>query len=437
MRQVYPFRIDQNDDVYKNLKEMSRATKDLYNQTLWEIKEHHKQTGKILSYPELDRIMKTKENLDGIINYRRLPAQVAQQTLRLVAQNITAFFKALADYKQHPDKYQGMPKFPQFLPKDGYFVVVFTNQKAAIDKNGVIRLTKAIKISIPKKEFEKYKNYFIRSQGKKTVPLFAQIRIVPKFGADFFHIEIVYDRDVLNSQVDVNRVASIDLGVNNLVTLVDSNMDEENRPPLIINGKAVKSVNQYYNKQRSEIQQRLSFTDQKTSKQLHKITDLRNRKIEDIMHKASRFIIEYCLIHAIGHIVIGYNPEWKQSVQLGKRNNQNFVQIPFLRLIELISYKAQLAGIKVTVQEESYTSKCSALDLENIARHEDHAYAGKRVKRGLFVCALGIRINADVNAALNILRKVIGDEFLKPLIQKVARLIPGSGYLCYPLRLCF
>lgn len=445
MRQVYKFRIDKNDEVYAKLKEMSRAAKDLYNQALWEIKEHYRETGKILSYEELDKIMKTKENLEGKVNYRLLPAKVSQQVLKLLAQNVKAFFKANEDYKQNRDKYTASPQFPHFLPKDGYFVVIFTNQQAGIGKDGKIKLTKELAISIPEKEFEKYSQYFIKTVDKKSrgktkekiVPIFAQVRIVPKFHATFFHVEIIYDKAETAANLDLNRVVSIDLGVNNLATLVDSEMDKESRQPVIVNGKPVKSVNQYYNKRRAAIAQELAKDDKTSSKQMIEITDIRNQKIEDYLHKASRFVIQYCLLHFIGHIVIGYNPEWKQSVNLGKRNNQNFVQIPFWLFIRFISYKAQLAGIQVTIQEESYTSKCSALDLEEIARHEDHAYAGKRVKRGLFASALGFLINADVNGALNILRKAIGDNFLRPFIQKikqVARLIPSSGYLSYPLK---
>ena len=178
-------------------------------------------------------------------------------------------------------------------------------------------------------------------------------------------------------------------------------------------------------------------TAQSCSKELIRITDHRNEKILDYMHKASRFVINYCLDFSIGHIVIGKNLGWKQSINLGKRNNQNFVAIPFNKLIQQIQYKAQLVGIRVTIIEESYTSKCSALDLEVIGRHEDHAYAGKRVKRGLFQTALGLLINADVNGAVNILRKVIGDSFLKPFIEKVVPLKRDSGYLCYPIKMCF
>ena len=438
MRLIYSFRIDKNDKVYSELETMSKVSKDLYNQALFEVKKHYEETGKTLSYVELDRIMKTKVNLDGNINYRLLPAKVAQQTLMLLDQNVKSFFKALADYKEYPQKYQACPQFPHYLPKDGHFVLVFTNQQAKINPNGIIRLKKDILVSIPEKEFEKYKQHFI---------LFRQVRVVPKFNGFFFNVEIIYDKDELNEDVDVNRVASLDLGVNNLITLVDNNMGEENREPIIINGKPIKSINQFYNKRCAEIQAKLSINGQgssiplhrpkRTSKELMKITSWRNEKILDYMHKTSRFVINYCLEHNLGHIVIGKNDGWKQSINIGKRNNQNFVSIPFDKLIQQIQYKAQLVGIKVTKVCENYTSKCSALDLEVIGKHENHAYAGKRVKRGLFRTALGLLINADVNGALNILRKVIGDNFLKPFIQKVVPLKRDSGYLCYPFKVCF
>jgi len=416
---------------------MSRVAKDLYNQALFEVNAHYEKTREILSYLKLEKRMKTKINLEGNINYRLLPAQVSQQTLRLLCGNIKGYFSAKKDYAKHPDKYRTPPKFPSFLPKDGHFVLVFTNQKASIKEDGTLKLTKEMSISIPQKEFEKYKQYFIKVDGKKIVPLFCQVRIVPKFNGVFFNIEIIYEKDKLNPEVSINRVASLDLGVNNLITLIDNFMGQENREPIIVNGRPIKSINQFYNKKRALLQARLSTFGKKTSRELIKLTDWRNQKITDYMQKASRFVIRYCLDNQIGHIVIGKNDSWKQSINLGKRNNQNFVAIPFNKLIGQIQYKASLVGITVTTIEEGYTSKCSALDLESIGKHEDHTYAGKRIKRGLFSTSLGLLINADVNGALNILRKVIGEDFLKPFIEKVARLIPSRGYLCYPIKVCF
>jgi putative transposase len=436
MRLVYSFRIDPSDKVFPDLERMSRVSKDLYNQALFEVKSHYEKTKEILSYSELDRLMKTKTNIEGEINYCLLPAKVAQQTLMLVSQNVRAFFAAFASYKEHPEKYRSSPQFPHFLPFSGHFVLVFTNQQARIKEDGTIKLTKGVSLKIPTCEFVKYKESFIFEDGKKIVARFQQIRVVPKFNGDFFNVEIIYSKEEFNSDVDINRVASIDLGVNNLVALVDSAMGEEGRIPLIINGRPIKSINQFYNKRHAEIQEELASTNRDSSMNLRKITDWRNEKVLDYMHKTSRFVINYCLKNRIGHIVIGKNKNWKQEVKMGKRNNQNFVAIPFDKLLKQIQYKAQLVGIKVTLIEESYTSKCSALDLEEIAKHEDHAYAGRRIHRGLFLTAKGILLNADVNGALNLLRKVIGDAFLKPILEKVAQIILSSGVLWHPVKVC-
>jgi len=384
MRLSFSFRVDKNDKIYSKLLRMSQVSKDLYNQALFEIKCNYEKTGKILSYYELDAKMKTRMNLQGDINYCLLPAQVAQQTLMLVSQNVKSFFSAKASYKEHPQKYQAPPQFPHFLPKDGHFVLVFTNQKAVISSDGAIQLMKDVIIKIPKLEFEKYKQYFIKEELQRIVPLFRQIRIVPKFNGAFFNVELIYEKDELNKALDVNRVASLDFGVDNLITLVDNKMEEENREPIIINGKPIKSINQFYNKRRAEIQAELSINGRgrertlsgfkRTSQSVMKITDWRNvvclvlinavmslkslmdeanannnEKIKDYMHKTSRFVINYCMSHNLGHIVIGKNDGWKQSINVGKRNNQTFVAIPFDKLIQQIQYKGGLRSKLLSV----------------------------------------------------------------------------------------
>lgn len=415
---------------------MCHVSKDLYNQALYEIKREYAASGMILSYQELDRRLKQMVNLEGEINYRLLPAQVAQQTLRQLASNVNAFFKALADYKRHPEKYYAMPRFPRFLPKNGYFVAMFTNQKATVTAQGIIKLTRHLAIEIPSQEFSKHRNYWISEENGQIKPLFAQVRIVPKFGGRCLQVEIVYDQAATGQSQASARAAAVDLGVNNLVALVDSEMGAEGRMPMLINGRPLKSINQYYNKQRARLQSEQSCTAAANSNRLWQVVVWRHDHLKDYFHKASRWIVRHCVTHGIGQLVIGHNPDWKQSVAIGRRNNQNFVQIPFAWLIAQLSYKAAMAGITVTILPESYTSKCSALDLEPIAKHEDHAYAGRRVKRGLFRTSTGLLLNADVNGALNILRKAIGDRFLKPFIQNVARLTPSSGYLCYPIKVC-
>ena len=178
--------------------------------------------------------------------------------------------------------------------------------------------------------------------------------------------------------------------------------------PFLVNGRPLKAINQYYNKRKAILQSQLP-PDQKTSRRIQQLTHKRNQCVNDVLHRSSRIIIDWCVEHQIGTLVIGKNDGWKQEIDLGKRNNQNFVQIPHARLIEMLQYKGALVGIEVMVCEESYTSKCSFLDNEPIQKHD--SYQGKRVKRGLFVASDGRTINADINGAANIIRKVIPNAF--------------------------
>ena len=177
---------------------------------------------------------------------------------------------------------------------------------------------------------------------------------------------------------------------------------------MLINGKIVKSINQYYNKKKAKL---MHFIGGKgTSRRLEKLTFKRNNKVTDYIHKTSRFIIDYCIENRIKNIVIGYNDGWKQDVNIGKVNNQKFVSIPFLKLIQQVKYKAELVGVNIQTVEESHTSKCDSFALEEVKHH--NKYLGRRKKRGLFQSSIKNLVNADVNGAINILRKVIGNSFI-------------------------
>lgn len=218
-------------------------------------------------------------------------------------------------------------------------------------------------------------------------------------------VEVIYSVATRQAKVDRERVAAIDLGVDNLATVT---FNQPELAPLLVNGRPLKSINQYYNKQRAHLQ-RLLPNDQKTSTRLEVLTDKRNRRINAYLHITSRRLIDLlCILH-IGVLIIGKNDGWKQGIDLGKRTNQNFVQIPYTRFIEMLRYKAELVGIKVMVSEENYTSKCSFLDLEPIGKHA--IYAGRRIHRGLYRASDGRNLNADVNASYNIMRKVIPNAF--------------------------
>ena len=230
-----------------------------------------------------------------------------------------------------------------------------------------------------------------------------EARVIPK-GVGHV-LEVVYEKEITPKEMDRNRMASIDFGVCNLVILVN-NIDEK---LILIKGRVDKSINQFYNKERVRLQQIYTNQRLKTGAKLKKLTIKRNRKLHDYFHKVSRFIVDWCVKHDVGTLVIGYNAEWKQYVNLGQKSNQNFVQLPFSKLTQQITYKADEKRIHVVMQEESHTSKCSFLDQEPIAHQK--TYLGRRKSRGLFKSANGLIINADVNGAYNILKKALPKAF--------------------------
>lgn len=405
MRLVYKFITNQHKaDVF----ELCRASKDLYNQALYLIKTTLDTDGNFLFYNEVERIMKVTTNLEGTINYKRLKAQVAQQTLKVLDKSISSYISSIKDWSKHKDKYNGKPELPRYMRKNGYRQLIYTNQACTI-KDGFIHLSKSLKISIP--QWDKYKDDLINYQ---------QVRINPLANMNY-EVEIVY----LTDDIGLNGyegVASIDLGVGNFATMVSSEFQ-----PIIYNGKQIKSLNQYFNKTISQEKSELEKVNgYKSSKKIRKLWQKRNHTITDAFHKVSRHIVNLCLNHKIGTLIVGYNSGWKDSINMGRQNNQTFVMIPYLKFIQCLQYKCLMSGINLIINEESYTSKCDSLALETIEKHE--TYLGKRVKRGLFQSSKGKTINADVNGALNIMRKVIGDS---EIISKII----DSGWLFQPSKL--
>ena len=239
-----------------------------------------------------------------------------------------------------------------------------------------------------------------------------EVRIVP-LGV-CYKIELVYEKEETDLKLSKSNIVCVDLGLNNLITAVNN----KGLKPFVVKGKVVKSINQYYNKQlahyRSVERLKGNFSDTKRIQKLH-LT--RNNKIRDIFHKLSRALVEYSIENDIGTIIIGYNEGWKQNVNLGKKTNQKFVQVPFSTLVQKIKYKATLVGITTLLQEESYTSKCSFLDREPIEKRD--SYEGKRISRGLFKSSNGTIINADVNASYNIMRKAVPNSIVDDGIEDV------------------
>ncbi|MFX1319442.1 MAG: RNA-guided endonuclease InsQ/TnpB family protein [Promethearchaeota archaeon] len=372
------------------ISKLCHLAKNLYNLANYHIRQTFIFQGRWIRYGELYSLLKTTSA------YRNLPLQTAQQVLRRLDQNWKAFFITLKDWKIHPEKYLGRPRLPRYKPKNGETLIIFTNQQCNI-KNGLLWFPKKAHL-LPIKT---------RIRGS-----FRHVRIIPK--GNHYILEIVYEKNPIDLELDSSRVISIDLGLNNLVTVVNN----AGLKPWRVKGGVIKSVNQYYNKERARL---ISIRDKQglgfQTRRLQRLLLKRTNKIIDFFHKVSRQIISYCMVHGFGAIVVGYNPMWKQYIGLGKRINQNFVGIPFLTLVRQIKYKAKMVGIDLILVDESHTSKVSFLDEEPI-KHQ-HSYIGKRIERGLFRSSKGHIINADVNGGYNIGRKAVPEAFVVDGIEGV------------------
>lgn len=392
VQQVEKHMIKKNHSYYDMFCEFTHQAKNLYNHANYLVRKEFLATGKWLRNYQLDKLL--KQDLD-YPDYMNMPgAQSAQQTLRLLDRNWKSFFKSIKDWSKNKDKYSGKPKLPKYKPKDGQMVLIVTNQQVKQKGNQLI--------------FPKSFGGFTVTPQCVMLPNFEKLRevhIVPSNQA--FCVEIVYSIFVEDTVLQDNgRIMSIDLGLDNLATVVTNT----GLQPILVNGKGLKSVNQYYNKQKSYYQRIAKQMNGKNyTNRLHQLTRKRNFKIDDALHKVSRFIVNIALENDITTIVIGNNKNWKQSVSLGKKTNQSFVTIPHQKLIDHIVYKAQLGGIHVIYTEESYTSGTSFLDGEIPVK--EFYDKKRRIHRGLFRSNQGVFINADVNAGYQIMKKVFPNEF--------------------------
>lgn len=392
IQQVEKHIIKKSHPYYSMFSEYTHLAKNLYNHANFLVRNEYVNTGKWLRYQELDRIL--KQDVDYPDYKNMSAAQSAQQTLQLLDRNWKSFFNSIKDWSENKDKYIGKPKLPKYKPKDGRMVFILTNQQVRLSDyllyfpqsfQGFIMKPRCVHLS----DFKKIN----------------QVRIVPN--NQVFCVEIVYSISINDTLLpDNGRYMSIDLGLDNLATIVTNTGVN----PVIVNGKGLKSNNQYYNKKNAHYQKVVKQMNNKSyTNRLYRLTQKRNFKIEDSLHKISKFIVTSALSNDIHTIVIGNNKDWKRDISLGRRVNQSFVNIPHRKLIEKIIYKARNVGINVILTEESYTSGTSFLDEES---PEKEFYNKKRrIHRGLFVSNQGLSINADVNAAYQILKKVFPNVF--------------------------
>ncbi|KKN48070.1 hypothetical protein LCGC14_0656610 [marine sediment metagenome] len=397
MKLVYKFRKPKSE----HLDLLCSISKKLYNHANWYIRQDFFHLENWLRYQDLDFILKRSDT------YRLLKAQTSQQILKILDKNWKSYFNSIKEWNKNRKKFNGHPKPPKYK-QDDCNLLVYTNQNSKIENNKIVlTMSRLFKDIFP--EFETPLEITIPLYKKKNFEEYQQIRILPR--KKFYEIEIIYRSSIKKSKLNKDYYLSIDFGLNNLITTVEN----KNSKPIIVSGKVLKSINRQWNKRKARLSSIKDKQKLKWTTQLDSITLSRNSVITDYLHKTAQLIVGYCLKHEIGHICLGKLKEIKQNIRLGKQNNQNFVNIPIQKLKQIITYKAHLVGIKVHEVDESYTSKCSSLDLEPIQKH--NKYQGKRIKRGLFRGS-NYLLNADVNGALNILRKVVGDDFIRDLSDR-------------------
>ena len=376
---------------YRNLKYLSHIAKNLTNEAIYNIRQYYFNEKKYLNYQKNYSLLKNSPN------YKLLNSNMAQQVLKEVDGSFKSFFSLIKLAEKGKYNFKDI-KLPNYLDKKGFTTLII----------GFVRLNKN-KLTIP------YSNLFSKEHKKIEINIppilvdkkIKEIRIIPKLKARYFEIQYTYEVKEIQRELNKNNALAIDLGINNLTTCVTNNGKS-----FIIDGRKLKSINQYYNKINAKLQ---SIKDKqgimrKTTLRQKKLARKRNNRVNDYMNKTARIIINYCLNNDIGNIVLGYNNDFQRNSNVGSINNQNFVNIPYGKLRDKLEYLCDMYGIEYILQEESYTSKASFFDkdylpLYNANNPQEYTFSGMRVKRGLYRTKKGKLINADVNGALNILRK--------------------------------
>ena len=386
-------------EEYLSLRELSHTAKNLYNQAVYNVRQYYFQENKYLNYQKNNSLLKSSEN------YKTLNSNMSQQILKEVDGSFKSFFSLLK--KKNKGMYNAKVKLPSYLPKNSFTTLVI----------GFVRLNEDTFV-IP------YSNSFKKKHKKISIKIppilldkkIKEIRIIPKFNARFFEIQYTYEVEEEQRNLDKNHALAIDFGINNLATCATNKGRS-----FIIDGKKLKSINQWFNKENARLQSikdKQKYGKKPTLRQKY-LYSSRNNKVNDYMSKTARKIINYCLENNIGTLICGYNETFQRNSNIGKANNQTFVNIPFGKLREKLEYLCKLYSLKFVEQEESYTSKSSFFDMDILPKFEadkpqTYSFLGKRIKRGLYQTSKGYIFNADVNGALNILRKsnVVGLEVL-------------------------
>ena len=378
-------------EEYRTIRKLCHVAKNLTNEAIYNVRQYYFTEGEFLKYEKNYTLLKTSSN------YKALNSNMAQQILKEVDGSFKSFFGLLKLAKQGKYSFKDC-KLPYYLPKDGYatlvigFVRLNGNKLVLPFSNSFKKTHKTIEITIPPVLLDKKVK---------------EIRIIPKSNARFFEIQYIYKAECIQRNLNTNNALALDLGINNLVTAVSSNGKS-----FIIDGRRLKSINQWFNKENARLQSikdKQHFGRKSTNRQ-KMIARNRNNNVNDYMNKTACKVIDYCIANDIGTLIVGYNETFQRNSNIGKRNNQNFVKIPYGQLRNKLEYLCELNNIIFVKQEESYTSKASFWDKDempvyNADNPAEYQFRGTRVHRGLYKTANGKTFNADINGALNIMRK--------------------------------
>ena len=378
---------------YALLAEMCRYANNLYNVALYNIRQYYFENKKFLTYESNCHVCKENEN------YSLLQAGVSQQTLKVADRSFKSFFNLIRKARHGEYRFQDI-KIPHYRKKGGMFNLVLSTNAIAI-KNGYLQMpvSRAFRKMHPDCDI---KIPFPERLANKTIK---EVRILPIACGKCFKVQYVYKADVETVCVDPVNAIAIDIGVDNLASCITTLGTS-----FILDGRKLKSINQGWNKEKARLQSIADKQGAKYTAKMYRITEKRNNRAKDIMRKSARYIINHCVEHHIGTVIVGYSPDFKRGINIGRRNNQAFVNISFGDFRQLLSGLCEQYGICYIEQEESYTSKSSFLDNDVLPEYKaEQPYAGKfsgkRIHRGLYKSFSGTIINADLNGAANILRK--------------------------------
>lgn len=415
--------VSQGTSAWVECDTVCYLSKNLYNQANYRIRQHYFHNKKYLNYNKLQKQLQNEQ----AECYTTLPAKVSQQILRSLESNWLSFFAALKSYNANPKKFTAKPKPPGYKDIDGRNIATFNIQSISIKslkKNKLNLSSLSFLISLRLVE-EIDTDGVVTYKPRKNL---RDVTIIPR--NDGYEIVVKYKEEPKQAKICGEYCAGIDIGLNNLATIVTNNKQAGS---FIFNGRPIKALNAFWNKRVAELQSKIDTTNSKRErkrleKERKKLTRKRHFRIKHFLHETSSMIVTQLASLGVATLVIGKNTGWKQEINIGTKNNQNFVYVPHAKFIDMLTYKWEQIGGVVLLQEESYTSKCSFLDNEDIKKHE--AYLGRRVKRGLFVSSTGRKLNADINGAGNILKKGVSNAFS---LWEEDELI--KGFCSYPRRL--